>query len=260
MHLSVTQFDVSFLLKPYLPRLLEGIKQSSDPSLFQSYVTCLRAQSLDDPEGRIEAVRKLNEENKEAVEIIAVFAKLRNLSKHRLHGQYPPGVAPIYKLPDELLSYIFSFLADGLPRITWNKPVLVNVPVIVTLSCVCRLWHSVVLDHTPELWSTISTTFSPKRLAKALDASKGARLDFHICFGPKTKKSSAFYEVGNEREQALIHTLAEMSRIRSLDVDLGAVTVAAFKVTKSRLTRPLKAAIFGALCKAWAQPPILCNN
>ncbi|KZV62822.1 hypothetical protein PENSPDRAFT_758432 [Peniophora sp. CONT] len=202
---------------PQLPNLLEPMALSS---LVQDYLTCVTEASPDDPEGRVRAIQKLNDEHKELVSVIGTLAKLQDLSEHRLCYEYPPGAAPIYKLPVELLSYVFSFLANGRPRIHPRKPVLVNVSTIVTLSCVCRLWHQVVQEHTPELWSTISTTYASKRLDRALHASKGALLDLHIGFGPKTETTSAYFEVGNEREQALMRALAEMSHARTLDINL----------------------------------------
>ncbi|KZV62823.1 hypothetical protein PENSPDRAFT_758433 [Peniophora sp. CONT] len=205
---------------PIMPQLAGSLGRTSFPSLVEEYRKCLDQLSLDDPEGRVRAIQKLNEDNKDFVSVIKVLSRLQKLSEHRLCDEYPPGTAPIYKLPVELLSYIFSFLTEDTPRTDPRNPVMVNVATIVTLSCVCRLWHEIVQQHTPELWSTVSTTYSPKRLDHVLRASKGGLLDLHIYPGPMTITTSPYFENGNEREQVLVSTLAEMYRIRGLDINL----------------------------------------
>ncbi|KAG9017268.1 hypothetical protein FRB93_007381 [Tulasnella sp. JGI-2019a] len=82
-------------------------------------------------------------------------------------------LAPINKLPFEVLSHILTFV----PNNGWGN--FSHTQVIRTLTIVGKHWMQVVFS-TPQLWSTLEENMSPKQLGLAMRRSKTTSL--HIYF------------------------------------------------------------------------------
>ncbi|KAF9256303.1 hypothetical protein L218DRAFT_881930, partial [Marasmius fiardii PR-910] len=65
-------------------------------------------------------------------------------------ARYRSLLSPIYRMPTEILTHIFSFCCDENVISPGYGP-----PAVMTLSAVCESWREVALT-TPRLWSCMS--------------------------------------------------------------------------------------------------------
>lgn len=84
--------------------------------------------------------------------ILFIETKMENLRNH-LEG-YRSLVAPIRKVPDDILRLVFAYLCNK--RMTLQKAI---IPPALSLSAVCSHWRYIMLS-TPSLWAKISLYFS----------------------------------------------------------------------------------------------------
>lgn len=138
----------------------------------------------------------------------ALFNKLFLLQQQGLPANYEPGMAPIYRLPVELLAHIFTLLAD--------QPYHESRPYAspIALSQVCRSWRTIA-EQTPQLWSSMPLARGLDWTQRALQYSQNTSLDVRISsFGIKNPE---------KYKQAVQLTLEQLPRIRSLDVTLDEI-------------------------------------
>ncbi|KAI0345668.1 hypothetical protein BDW22DRAFT_1324337, partial [Trametopsis cervina] len=89
------------------------------------------------------------------------------------------GTTPIGKLPAEIISEIFrwvAFVPTSKPRYTSIYSSSTACYTWVTILCVCRRWHEVAMA-TPDLWSLIEVAGNRKVIDTCLTRSKNALLD-----------------------------------------------------------------------------------
>ncbi|KAG8958284.1 hypothetical protein FRC03_009282 [Tulasnella sp. 419] len=97
----------------------------------------------------------------------SLLYKISNMLRHR------NTLLPIYKLPNEILSFIFQLVQateTSIERKFW---------VIQDLAGVSSRWFSVIYT-TPSLWSVITSKRSPSQMKTIIQRSKGTGLKIHI--------------------------------------------------------------------------------
>lgn len=82
---------------------------------------------------------------------------------------------------------------------------------------VCKHWGYVV-DHTPELWTTVTTRDEPRLILASVERSVTLPLSAYI-------EVDSGYEAGNDRAQALALVMAVLPRIRDLNVNFDSVSL-----------------------------------
>jgi hypothetical protein len=168
---------------------------------------------------------KVEMENIKA-QIVLLEYQYRRLEAHvELHQSF---LAPIYKLPDEILGHIFLTYRDGpdCPRITMLYSGNECVPLKV--AAVCHHWRNIALSM-PSLWSRLKIAISEyeigskeyqkkvdKRIDLLIERSGDYPLDVElhaVGFGPEPFKCDSF---------ALVKRIfCHFDRCRSARLDLG---------------------------------------
>ncbi|KZV72326.1 hypothetical protein PENSPDRAFT_751066 [Peniophora sp. CONT] len=152
------------------------------------------------------------------------LSAMSSLKEPRLGRSYGPGESPVHALPSEMLSVIFA-LAAQYPSLIGEKYCTPN-----TLRLVCRHWKEVA-EETPTLWRNMDFTGSLEWIRRAVYWSKSVSLDVSISLLALGRAPAQFMEGAR-------FVLAELPRIRTLDISTYSDTAPRKIVTELLLSRP----------------------
>lgn len=138
------------------------------PQAFAALVDGLEAVKQIDPDDSDYArVREVMLATEHAA-LTAAFRGVVEATSHRLQGTYAAGQAPIFTIPAELLSIVFTFLHDERS----NRDSL-SMLIIKSLRLVCRHFRDVI-DNTAALWNPVIITGHMEQDTMAIERTKNA--------------------------------------------------------------------------------------
>lgn len=136
-----------------------------------------------------------------------------NLSKEstRVLGSHHNALAPISRLPPEILAEIFCFFTSS----TWNKEY--GHLAWIRVTHVCHQWRETALSH-PRLWSHINfTKLMPTAMAEVLARAKMAPLHLEADFS-KSRMSMAQLDAFVRKSDLFDILEAHISHTRHLSI------------------------------------------
>ncbi|KZV66145.1 hypothetical protein PENSPDRAFT_655152 [Peniophora sp. CONT] len=143
------------------------------------------------------------EPNDKHLESIATLVKRQWVLRARRDPN--EGHSPIFVLPNELLSDIFRLFGEA-----YDEKRSCSA---ITLRSVCQRWKNVA-ESTPELWTGMLMQYGIEWTRRAVKWSKDLSLDLRI----RQDSQATMVKRSDEWKQSATLTLAEMERLRSLDL------------------------------------------
>ncbi|KAG5653143.1 hypothetical protein H0H81_002135 [Sphagnurus paluster] len=167
--------------------------------------------------------------DEEKARVLAVLAEIdmRRRDKVAQISLYRSVIAPVRKMPNELLSYIFLLSCGDRDVPSWNVPYDMQRDDRWSIALACKKWNKVFFS-TPEIWSNVSITFTRSKqipfesLQRLLERSGNAPLTLNL------SASASESDVEPEEFNPFNLLAPHLGRIRDLKLHEISNTIQAF--------------------------------